>query len=96
MIEIFLNPDNEILWSSQEDSPLVSLKPEDLEAVKMLLAELNAKYPAPINRVYEAYTLVHTGKKELVERAMKLMVELNKEEKEFAPALVVLAVCKYF
>lgn len=40
--------------------------------------------------------MVHSGKKELIDRAIKLMMELNKEEKDFAPALVILAVCKYF
>lgn len=39
---------------------------------------------------------MHSGKKELIDRAIKIMMELNKEEKDFAPALVILAVCKYF
>jgi len=58
MIEIYLNPDQELLYTSlQSDGGVKQVDPDSLKAADNLVKELAIKYPGPSTQVQEAYVL---------------------------------------
>jgi tetratricopeptide repeat protein 21B len=91
MIEIYLNPNNELLWSSSGENTSTT-SAENIKAAESLIQELNARDFD--TTILECYAFIHTKKKELIEKAMNRLTEILQKNKEFVPALVAMATAK--
>lgn len=93
MIQIYLNPHNEIIYSSKEKAAVYKTSPENMKAAEALIKELSMKgYETTI---LECYGMVHTHRKEYISKAMKMLQDMLNNNSEYVPAIVCLATCKF-
>lgn len=89
MIDIYLNPDNENIWTEGE------VGPEQLENIRVatkLLEELSGERTIRL-RILEAYVLLSSKRKENVEKATNRFTDiLETHDKNYVPAMLGLSI----
>ena len=93
MIDIYLNPHNELIFSSASNDASYTSSADNIRAAETLLQELQAKESD--TTIAECNILIHSKKKENVESAQKRLNEILSKNKEYVPALVLMALCKF-
>jgi len=92
MIEIYLNPANEMIWTAVGESEY-STKPENIQAAQDLIHELQQRNVD--TTILECQSLIFTKSKQNLEQAEKRLKEMLSKSKDYVPALVNLALCKF-
>lgn len=93
MIQIYLNPYDEIIYSSKDKEAVFKTSPENMKAAEALIKELSLKeYDTTI---LECYGMVHTHRKEYIAKATKMLEDMLKGNSEYVPALLCLAICRF-
>lgn len=93
MVEIYLNPHDEIMFSSQEKGLTYTTTPENLRAAESLIEKLQMRnYDTTI---LECYGMMQTNKKENVEKANQILSEMYKANNQYVPVLNSLSVAKF-
>ena len=92
MIDIYLNPLNEMVYSSQGETEYTT-SPDNIKAAQDLIAELNNRGVDTV--IVECNAMIHTKQKNNLELAAKRLQDLLAKNKEQVPALVVMALCKF-
>ena len=95
MIDILLNPEQEMYFSSSEDaSCLKSIDNESIRAAENLLRDLQIRGNSPKAQVLEAYITMF-AKKNGPELASNKLTELLKIKNDYVPGILALAVAKF-
>ena len=95
MIDILLNPEQELYFSSSEDaSCLKSIDNDSLRAAEGLLRDLQVRSNSPKAQVLEAYVIMF-AKKNGPETAVNKLSELLKNKSDYVPGILALAVAKF-
>lgn len=92
MIEIYLNPLNEMVYSSQGETEY-STSPDNIKAAQDLITELNNRGVDTV--IIECNAMIHTKQKNNLELAAKRLQDILTKNKDQVPALVVMALCKF-
>ena len=92
MIEIYLNPLNEMIYCSSGEAEYNST-PDNVKAASDLIAELNQR--GVDTTMLELNKMIHTKNKAHIETVMKKLQEILNKNKEYVPALVNMALCKF-
>ena len=93
MIEIYLNPHNELIWSCQNTENVYTPTNENIMAAEQLIKDLHER--SYDTSFLECYTMIHTKQKNLVERALTNLTEKQQVNKEYVPGLVGMALAKF-
>ncbi|OQS06545.1 hypothetical protein THRCLA_01407 [Thraustotheca clavata] len=88
MIEIYLNPDNENMWDSPEDSS--KEQTENIRIANALMDELPQERTFKL-RVLEGYAVMATKTKPAIEKAISVFLEILEQDKDNVAALLALA-----
>lgn len=92
MIQIYLNPHDEIVYSFKDKDAVFKTSQENMKAADVLVKELSMKeYDTTI---LECYAMIHTHKKEYISKAMKMLEDLLRGNSDYVPAILSLAVAK--
>lgn len=93
MVEIYFNPHDEIIYSSQNKEATYAIDAENQRAAETLIEKLQLRnYDTTI---LECYGMLHTGKKAMIDKAVKIIHEMYKKNKEYIPVLKALAFGKF-
>lgn len=92
MIEIYLNPLNEMIFTSQNE-PEYTPTVDNIKAAQDLIAELNNR--GVDTTIIECNAMIHTKQKANLEQASKKLADLLSKHKDYIPALVSIALCKF-
>ena len=92
MIEIYLNPLNEMIFTSIGE-PEYTPTPDNIRAAQDLIAELNHR--GVDTTIIECNAMIHTKQKANLELASKRLSDLLAKHKDYIPALVSIALCKF-
>jgi tetratricopeptide repeat protein 21B len=92
MIDIYLNPINDMIYSSVETSDYQT-SPDNIRAAQDLIRELNNR--GVDTSIIECNALIHTKNKGSLELAAKKLQDILNKNKEYVPALVNMALCKF-
>jgi hypothetical protein len=90
MIEIYLNPLNEMIYSSMGEVEY-STTADNLRAAQDLIMELNNR--GVDTSIIECQALLHTNQKGNYDAALKKLKDLLNKNKDYVPALVNMAIC---
>ena len=86
MTKIYLNPHDEMVYSSKEKQALYKTSPENMKAADALIKELAMKeYDTTI---LECYGMLHTQKKEFISNAVKSLQGILTSNADYIPAIV--------
>ena len=91
MIEIYLNPDNADIW---DDDGLDGGTPDQMEAINVaerLLREVPESFRTTKHDVLECYALMSTKSRQKIERAMKKIVKILENDRDYVPACLAMA-----
>lgn len=94
MINIYLNPFDDIMYSSQEKGPTYETSPENLRAAESLIEKLQLRNQD--TTVLECYGMMLTNKGANIDKANQILSELYKANNSYVPVLLALSVCKFF
>ena len=94
MINIYLNPFDDIMYSSQEKGPTYETSPENLRAAESLIEKLQLRNQD--TTVLECYGMMLTNKGTNIDKANQILSELYKANNSYVPVLLALSVCKFF
>ena len=95
MIDILLNPEQELYFSSSDDaSCLKSIDNESIKAAESLLRDLQIRGNSPKAQVLEAYIIMF-AKKNGPELAVNKLSELLKNKNDYVPGILALSVAKF-
>jgi hypothetical protein len=92
MIEIYLNPLNEMIYSAVEGAEYQST-PDNLRAAMDLIRELNNR--GTDTSIIECNALIHSKQKQSLDMASKKLQEILTKNKDYIPALYTMALCKF-
>lgn len=92
MIEIYLNPLNEMIYSAI-DAAEYQTTPDNMRAAMDLIRELNNR--GTDTSVIECNAFVHSKIKGNLENASKKLSEILQKNKDYIPALYTMALCKF-
>jgi hypothetical protein len=92
MIEIYLNPLNEMIFSAVEGSEYQTTA-DNLKAAMDLIRELNNR--GTDTSIIECNALIHSKTKPNLEAAQKKLQDILAKNKDYIPALVTLALCRF-
>jgi hypothetical protein len=85
MIEIYLNPANEMIFSSiGDDSQQYQTTPENIAIARELIEELSARHVD--TTIYDCHALISTKLKAELDVAAKNLQQLLTASKDFVPA----------
>lgn len=93
MIEIYLNPLNEMLVTQTTGEPEFTPTADNIRGAQDLIAELNHR--GIDTTIIECNALIHTKQKTNLELAAKRLGDLLTKQKDYIPALVSMALCKF-
>ncbi len=93
MIEIYLNPLNEMLVTQTTGEPEYTPTPDNIRAAQDLITELNNR--GVDTTIIECNAMIHTKQKANLELAAKRLQDLLTKHKDYIPALVCMALCKF-
>lgn len=93
MIKIYFNPHDEIVYSSKEKNAIYKTSPENMKAADALIKELAMKEFD--TTILECYGMMHTHKKDYINKAIKMLQDLLNGNSEYIPAVLCLALCKF-
>ena len=92
MIEIYLNPANDLIFSSLNDTPF-STTQDNIDSAKELVEELKNK--GVDTSIIECQILIATKQKPNLETAQKLLKETLSKNSNYVPANVTMAICQF-
>ena len=93
MIELYLNPDDDILWCSNTDKYKANIK--YIQAAEELTKELATREEGdPAVVIAECYCQMYRKQKNSLEKADAKLKEMLEQRKDYVPALRAMAVCK--
>lgn len=93
MIEIYLNPLNEMLVTQTTGEPEYQPTPDNIKAAQDLITELNHR--GADTSIIECNALIHSKQKANLELASKRLQDVLNKQKDYIPALVTMALCKF-
>lgn len=95
MIDILLNPEQELYFSCSEDaSSLKSIDNDSIKTAENLLRELQIRGNSPKVQVLESYIIMFS-RKNGPETAVNKLSELLKTKNDYVPGILALAVAKF-
>lgn len=92
MIDIYLNPLNDMIFSSIGETEY-STTPDNIRAAQDLITELNNR--GVDCSIIECNALIHSKVKANLDIASKKLQDILTKNKEYVPALVCMALCKF-
>ena len=92
MIEIYLNPANEMIFSSQGETGFTP-SPDNIAQAKILIVELQARRVE--TSIIECNTHIASKDPKELEIAEKKLKKILEKNKEYVPALCAMALCKF-
>jgi tetratricopeptide repeat protein 21B len=93
MIEIYLNPLNEMIFSSLVEESQYTTTPDNITAAMQLIQELNNR--GIDTTMIECNAMIHSKVKANLEAATKKLQAVLTKSKDYVPALVLMALCKF-
>jgi tetratricopeptide repeat protein 21B len=94
MIELYLNPDDDVLWSTSDQN--IKVNEECLGAAESLIKEFKERAPQdPLVGIYEAYSGIFRRQKPIIEKSLGKLSEILQQKKEYVPALVAMSIAKF-
>jgi len=92
MVEIYLNPMDELVYSCQQKRVTYETSPENLKAAEALIEKLRMRNHD--TTILECYGMILTNKQANIDKATKILSELYKANKNYTPVLVALSICR--
>lgn len=92
MIEIYLNPSNELIFSSIAETPFMTTQ-DNIDSAKDLVEELKGK--GVDTSIIECQILIATKQKPNLENAHKLLKQILYKNNNYVPGNVVMALCLF-
>lgn len=92
MIEIYLNPSNELIFSSIAETPFMTTQ-DNIDSGKDLVEELKGK--GVDTSIIECQILIATKQKPNLENANKLLKQILYKNNNYVPGNVVMALCLF-
>ena len=88
MIDIYLNPDDDILTGN------VKMSPENITAAESLIEELSSKSNSLKTIVLRAMVNIAKGKKDLIEKSLETLTQIFENNPSYVPGIIAYAVGK--
>lgn len=92
MIEIYLNPANEMIFSSQGDTGYATTE-QNIQMARELIEDLQKT--GVDTSILDCNALISTKQKSELELAAKTLQNLLAKNKDYVPALVAMGLCKF-
>lgn len=93
MVDIYLNPDQDLYYTSVEESAK-EVDPDNLKACEILLREMQTRASYHRYIVMESYVLMLGKFKGSADNIVKNLTEVLKAMPDYVPAMLALAVAK--
>lgn len=93
MVELYLNPDQDLLYSMTGDGSSRQVSAQNMAAAENLIKELKNKNMSSKGYVAEAY--LYMFQKNKLDTAVNKLTELLNKVTEYVPAMLALAIAKF-